>query len=797
MASEAAIIGHYRALRRFSRRTLLRIGVLRANRPSHRPVFTNTALALRCGLKRADLDAGVDLHDLQREGARRARVLFGPRFFVDPAAVETLSGRLLHEFPELHRALMHRVELDRTEGIPVYSTVGPVLGPGFPWTELPPGPGGDALYVKRPHRFAFAPRHALACLYDPTAAIALDGMLRSWMSTVAGARFSYAYDSNLAVIQRILALSWAWVFLAGRPEQDDATGLLLEWQLLQIIEADIRFLEPRLGGSTPNNHLLADRFAAWYLQTLFPELLDAVDPGAQARWCVELLRQTYDDGGSFEHSSHYHEFAAEMSAAYVLLAERNGLPPDDRVYARLQAILAYQCDLAGRWNRPQPLGNAIEDTLFPLDAGESWASGSLREIYRALFCAQMSPAPGTDNSILRSFWLLGGRLVRAGAEPAPALPAVADPPLIRYRQAGLYIMDDPALATRMLFRTGPVADAPIAAGHMHADLLAVYVEVDGIPVIVDAGTYTYRRNSDSWGVQAPDWRGYFAGPAAHNALTCSGADPLGTMAADFRPRHIDTRVASRCATGTAVSLVEAVLDAPNVYNRMRRLCVHIAGEYWLLLHRLPQSEAPPDQAWLGLQCAPLVEQRLNGRRVSSRFAGQRRTLTIVSGERDAEPCVLYASTDPIGGWVSNAYGRMEAAPQLRYPVVDWASLMPVLLTTNSRHGTAEIIRSDYREEGKWLVTLYSMGITDWILVQSLGGSGWEDREVNIGFDGKLLWLRTYPDASRELHWLEATRLDWPQESIDILVSSDEAGDLVLSDLSRSSDLEKQFVRFQW
>jgi uncharacterized heparinase superfamily protein len=65
----------------------------------------------------------------------------------------------------------------------------------------------------------------------------------------------------------------------------------------------------------------------------------------------------------------------------------------------------------------------------------------------------------------------------------------------------------------LVFDHGPLGYLSIAA-HGHADALSIWVHRDGIPLIVDSGTYAYGAD--------PEARNYFRGTTAHNTLTMSG-----------------------------------------------------------------------------------------------------------------------------------------------------------------------------------------------------------------------------------------------------------------------------------
>ncbi len=292
------------------------------------------------------------------------RTRTNPRFFVDPAQLKALARGV----PQVWRERLLRLVNDECSvGLRIYGRRGPVLMKEFPWGRLEPGPGGDKLYRKRPHRFAFAPRLALAALYgQPTDRILSDLML-DWMGFAATRNNDLAYDSNLTVIQRVLALSWTWAFLAGR-ERCQPEHLSHEGLVLKILREDIRFLAPRLGQSYANNHLLADVFAGWFVGLVWPELLPERDMAERFEplWLGELGRQVLDDGTNFEHSTHYHEYAWGMAAAYVILKRRNGQQVPEWVLERTSQMWKFQADLAGVEASTLSIGRRCGRSTFPV-----------------------------------------------------------------------------------------------------------------------------------------------------------------------------------------------------------------------------------------------------------------------------------------------------------------------------------------------------------------------------------------------------------------------------------------------
>lgn len=102
--------------------------------------------------------------------------------------------------------------------------------------------------------------------------------LERWITHVdTGDGVADAYFSNLVVIYRLVAISWAApsIFCSARREGRIAAAVCL--RLFQILAADIQHLQPRLGRSVSNNHLLADRFAAWFVAACYPALCPQLD----------------------------------------------------------------------------------------------------------------------------------------------------------------------------------------------------------------------------------------------------------------------------------------------------------------------------------------------------------------------------------------------------------------------------------------------------------------------------------------------------------------------------------------
>jgi len=716
-------------------------------------------------------DSSQSIHNI----ALAFRCHIGERFFIHPSSIDNLCNNAYRSHPIWQKRLIESVSKALNMGSAIYGTQGPRLTREFPWSSIPMGPGDDNLYPFRPHRFAFLPRIALAVYQQIVTSEQLVDIVDGWIEEAENGQNPFCYGSNLVVIQRMLATLWAWSFLAARPPIRSPEGLGLESRLLRILWSDARFLEPRLGSSVPNNHLLADRFAAYFLQAVIPEFFEHINIKATIHFRDELLRQTYEDGGSFEHSAHYHEFACEMGVAYLLICRRQGHLPDSQINKRVEALLRFQAALTGPEAKPLAFGNATEDTLFPLDDGEGWCSGSLRELYRTLFHANVASAPEDDPTIERAFWLLGGEFQEPDNSTKPDLVSQSFP------ESGIHVYPDEELGGRLTFRSGPPMDTPVTAGHMHADFLSVYLSLDGYTVLDDAGTYTYCGSSERWAPGTPAWRTYLAGPAAHNTLTIEGSDPLGEICGNFRPFELAPRVQCRYRTGSDLSWSEGRLLYADSYTGYTRGCIHVKGCYWIIYDYPPLAEIDDRLYWYGFQFTPGLRVSTKDFTTLVEMPDSETHLSLITS-LPSLPSLLEGSTDPLGGWVSPSYGLVLPAPQLRYALEAQHCPSAFVLTTQSGVST-ESVSVESQADGSLILRLLT-GAGEDLLV--LGGNI-DKPSVFEGliFEGQLLWVRIKGGRPVMLRWLNGRRVEWREHDLYLELAGD-ASDAALNETFNNS-----------
>lgn len=627
-----------------------------------------------------------------------------------------------------------------TRGLAIYALTGPPLRPGFPWGDPLGSRSPDLLFAAHPHRFAFLPPLAVAAATGGLATESLTAILDDWM------RFAerdprVPFASNLVVTQRVIACTWAFA-LAGI----DDLSFSIRGQLLRILQQDVAFLLPRLGNSAPNNHLLVDRFAAWFIALLLPELapapIDLAD--AETAWVTELERQTYEDGGSFEHSTHYHRFACEMAACYLLLSVLNDRAVPNSAKWRVGRMLELQASLCGADGHAPAIGDSSDDPLFALDGRSDSSAGALREVYRALFDPRLVALDDTHPGRLRAWWLLGGRL-------APAEPVRPAPLATTFPVAGLAVLDDNVVRTRWTFRTGPVSGTRYHPGHQHADALSVSLVCDGIPMVVDAGTFTYRLAHVRGASRTIDWRKYFSGPAAHNGLVVEGAAMYPPLTGDFRETKPLPEVRIVCTeTGTDLAVIEARFDGHANHPSWARGVIGLRGALTIVYDIVGHSN-PPLCASLRIQWAPECTLSLIDERSLAARAGET-GLRLAWSNGLGPGHVVTGNERPIAGWVSPRYAERVAAPQLSLPLVASGEVLTAMTLTRDHSSDPLSITCTSPTPDVRSFCIETAGGIDHVWL-NVGTTGFPLEADGTVFDGRLAWIRMPRHGNPVVRWL--------------------------------------------
>jgi hypothetical protein len=259
------------------------------------------------------------------------------------------------------------------------------------------------------------------------------------------------------------------------------------WLIGKSVFDHANFIEQNLEWSTEinGNHYTANLIGLFFVGTYCPHLPRASywHKFARERLEQEIDSQVYADGCNFEGSTHYHRLVAELFFYAALLARRDGRALSKSYLKRLEAMFGVVRSLCFRNGEMPQIGDNDSARFIVVDA---LPVDSLR-VDHYLPVADWffgRPAAGYAKDVdLTPLWWLSGET----REPGPSRAWES-------REGALFGNAGWAACREgdweCVVSCGPNGQGG-NGGHGHNDKLAVSISFDGIPLVVDPGTYVY------------------------------------------------------------------------------------------------------------------------------------------------------------------------------------------------------------------------------------------------------------------------------------------------------------------
>jgi len=483
---------------------------------------------------------------------------------------------------------------------------------------------GDIKYVWEINRLQFLPvlaaQHVLE--EDAQSLDTIETVLTSWYEAnppFGGVGWASGIEVALRAISIILTLS-----LIG-----DRLSSGVREKAGDILSASAFWL-PRFPShfSSANNHLVAELAG----EVLIERALGRSTGWAWTHLLGELEKQILPDGAGAEQTPTYAAFTAELVLTAAMAEREAGTELPARALERLRAF----ADFIGWIGLNGEYGDNDEGRVVSLGEEASYPASVASAI--ASFVDRKSGWYRADD--FRA--LVFGR------------PADVFSPLdgLRVFSAGGLSVWRGEMANHaavLRFDHGPLGYLSIAA-HGHADALAITLEVDGQPVLVDPGTYLY----GSGGA----WRDWFRSTPAHNTLNL-GQQSQSVMSGAFNWSHKARAWLVESHTGTDWSLIAEHNGYERRFGARHRREVLRDGQAIVITDRLIGT---PQQAEIVFQLAPgLVSQQV-GKVVTVSRGG----LALLRIELPNDAITIQSGGDAPGqgGWVSQGFGVKVPAARI-------------------------------------------------------------------------------------------------------------------------------------
>lgn len=266
--------------------------------------------------------------------------------------------------------------------------------------------------------------------------------------------------------------------------------------------------------SSANNHLIAEYAGLFVASALwkFKETDNWLRYSAQGLE-TEIKRQ-HSSGINREESAEYIQFITDFLLLPFLIGEKNNRPFSEEYKKQLYEIFKYIYDfLDCRGNFPK-YGDEDDGKCYFIDPYEKFNNFISLLISGSIIYKDDRFKFRTNGLDYKNQFLFG----KPGKKIYDSIPNK------RYTEASRFYQDEGHFIFRKTenereiyfhFDAAPLGYLSIAA-HGHSDALSFVMHIDGQPVFIDSGTYTYHTE--------PEWRKYFIGTLAHNTVRINQKD---------------------------------------------------------------------------------------------------------------------------------------------------------------------------------------------------------------------------------------------------------------------------------
>jgi hypothetical protein len=480
---------------------------------------------------------------------------------------------------------------------------------------------------------------------------ATDEQLMSWWKQnpfLSGVNWT----SGIEVGIRLISFVWirrlldGWYGAPGLFEDNDLAVSQIRWHQEYLS----RF---RSRGSSANNHVIAEAAGQLVASCAFPWFSESPRWRDEARNLLqrELELNTFPSGMNREQASDYHGFVLELGILAAVEAEATGHPLDQKTWGLLARMADAGASVLDASLHGPRQGDGDEGRALVLDDPEAnrWSN----------LLATAAPLVGAAD-----WWppvTAGVTSTFVGSLAPHRGPVERDTRLSRrshFADAGMTLLrttsdTEPEIWCRC--DGGPHGFLSIAA-HAHADALSVELRHGGIEILVDPGTYCYHGEAA--------FRRYFRSTIGHNTIELGGSDQSLSGGPFMWLRHARTS-GPELAYGPHGNIVcwsaehdgYEALDPPATHRRTvslneaeRRL--EISDEV---------GTTGPLVAKMAFHLGPQVSCRLDGNCAllswSTGSGGKSTALLELPGELSWS--VHRAETEPVLGWYSSSFGRIE------------------------------------------------------------------------------------------------------------------------------------------
>jgi len=418
--------------------------------------------------------------------------------------------------------------------------------------------------------------------------------------------------------------------------------------------------------SSANNHLIAEN-AGLFIASSFWKFKESARWRRKAKAGLEkeIIRQHSPDGINKEEAAEYIQFITDFFLLAYIVGMKNGDDFSGSYSGQLKKIISYISDFLDCHGNFPGYGDEDDGKVCILSSTQQ--DNNFKSIITSGIVLFQDSRLKSDDAFfdLKNMVLLGD----AGKREFDMVPGeVSLKPSVFYPEEGHFILrkqTDKDKEIYLHFSASPLGYLSIAA-HGHADCLSFMLNVDGQPVFVDPGTYTYHTE--------PEFRKYFIGTVAHNTIRIDNLDQALNRGPTLWTNHYKPRLI-RAESDENLDMVEAshtgylktgVNHIRKILFDKKRDIIEIQDRVNVLDNRSHLIELP-----FHLHPDSVLKPGANTN-YSIHTAGARTLLLEADKRLNAE--VKHGETNPVIGWHSHSFLHKQPTNVLIFTIESKSSI---------------------------------------------------------------------------------------------------------------------------
>jgi hypothetical protein len=286
---------------------------------------------------------------------------------------------------------------------------------------------------------------------------------------------------SMEVAIRVINIIWGLHFF--RYDNDDDLFIKRIIRLLYYHALHIEKNLEVISAGANSNHLVSDYLGLFYIGLLFPEFDRAAKWQKIGKEGLEatIREQIHPDGADYECSTSYHRLVLEMFISAFILGRINGVRFSNTFKERLYSMIHFSEAITPRSGFAPLIGDNDDGFIVKLSSDNPADHRSWVDIGLLLFGERVpKDIPISEERL----WYLG--------PDSLVLFISSQPPKSQlFKDSGYAVIRNDDF--HLVFNAAGIPPKNFG-GHKHNDLLSFTLEIDGIPYLVDPGTYCYSAN---------------------------------------------------------------------------------------------------------------------------------------------------------------------------------------------------------------------------------------------------------------------------------------------------------------